>query len=49
MLGLMRLLPAAGRIVGGQILLSGPDLLDLSEKEMEGMRWQNIAMIFKGR
>ncbi len=48
MLSLMRLLPAAGRIVGGQVLFAGHDLLDLSEKAMEGVRWQNIAMIFQG-
>jgi peptide/nickel transport system ATP-binding protein len=48
MLSLMRLLPAAGRIVGGQIRFGGRDLLDLSEREMEAVRWQNIAMIFQG-
>lgn len=48
MLSLMRLLPAAGRIVGGQVLFAGHDLLDLSEKAMEGVRWKNIAMIFQG-
>lgn len=53
MLSLMRLLPAAGRIVGGQINFygnnfQGYDLLDLSEKAMQAVRWQNIAMIFQG-
>ncbi len=48
MLSLMRLLPAAGRIVGGQVLFAGHDLLDLSEKSMQSVRWQNIAMIFQG-
>lgn len=48
MLGLMRLLPAAGRIVEGQINFMGRDLLGLSEKEMADVRWKNIAMIFQG-
>ena len=34
MLALLRLLPAAGRIVAGQIKLQGRDLLDLSETQM---------------
>ena len=48
MLSLMRLLPAAGRIVNGQVNFMGRDLLDLSEKEMADVRWKNIAMIFQG-
>jgi peptide/nickel transport system ATP-binding protein len=48
MLSLMRLLPAAGRITGGQIQSHGRDLLDLSEKEMEHVRWREISMIFQG-
>lgn len=48
MLSLMRLLPAAGRIVNGHIDFLGQDLLSLSEKEMADVRWKNIAMIFQG-
>ncbi len=48
MLSLLRLLPAAGRIVSGQINFLGRDLLDLSEREMESVRWKNISMIFQG-
>jgi len=48
MLSLMRLLPAAGRIVTGQINFMGRDLLTLSEKQMHDVRWKNIAMIFQG-
>jgi oligopeptide/dipeptide ABC transporter ATP-binding protein len=47
-LALMRLLPAAGRIVGGQVLLGGADLLDLSEQAMAEVRWKRIAMVFQG-
>lgn len=48
MLSLLRLLPAAGRIVSGEILFLGHDLLDLSESEMEDVRWRDISMIFQG-
>jgi peptide/nickel transport system ATP-binding protein len=48
MLGLMRLLPAAGRIVRGRVDFAGRDLLALSEDQMTDIRWKNIAMIFQG-
>ena len=48
MLGLMRLLPNAGRIVGGEVLFQGRDLLALNEAEMADVRWKNISMIFQG-
>jgi oligopeptide/dipeptide ABC transporter ATP-binding protein len=48
MLGLMRLLPAAGRIVRGRVDFVGRDLLALSEDQMTDVRWKNIAMIFQG-
>ena len=48
MLSLMRLLPAAGRIVSGQIYFQGRDLLDLDEKGMNDVRWKELAMIFQG-
>jgi peptide/nickel transport system ATP-binding protein len=48
MLSLMRLLPAAGRIVSGQVNFVGRDLLSLSEAEMADVRWKDIAIIFQG-
>jgi peptide/nickel transport system ATP-binding protein len=36
-----------GRIVGGAIRFEGSNLLDLSEREMEGIRGNNISMIFQ--
>lgn len=48
MLSLMRLLPSAGRIVAGEIEFQGRDLFDLSEAEMEDVRWKCISMIFQG-
>jgi oligopeptide/dipeptide ABC transporter ATP-binding protein len=47
-LSIMRLVsPPAGRIVGGQILFRGRDLLALSEEEMRHVRGREIAMIFQ--
>ena len=48
MLSLMRLLPAAGRIISGQVNFMGRDLLALSEDQMADIRGRNIAMIFQG-
>ncbi|MFQ6712586.1 ATP-binding cassette domain-containing protein, partial [Bordetella pertussis] len=46
-LALLRLLPDAGRIVGGQIELGGTDLNDLSERAMRGVRGGRIGIIFQ--
>lgn len=48
MLSLMRLLPAAGRIVAGEVNFLGRDLLSLTENAMADVRWKNISMIFQG-
>ncbi|RKT50732.1 peptide/nickel transport system ATP-binding protein [Azonexus fungiphilus] len=44
---LMRLLPPAGRIVGGSVSLDGEDLLVLPEAAMRGWRGRRMAMIFQ--
>ncbi len=48
MLSLMRLLPEAGRIVQGQVYYQNRDLIQLSESEMNHVRWSQIAIIFQG-
>jgi peptide/nickel transport system ATP-binding protein len=48
MLSLMRLLPAAGRIVEGEVNFRGRDLLSLSEREIGDVRWKEMSMIFQG-
>lgn len=48
MLGLLRLLPAAGRIVSGEIHYGDTDLLQLTEEEMRHFRWQKISIVFQG-
>ncbi|QVQ27237.1 ABC transporter ATP-binding protein [Achromobacter deleyi] len=46
-LALLRLLPDAGRIVGGQIGLDGEDLNRLPESAMRGVRGGRIGIIFQ--
>lgn len=44
---IMRLVGPPGKIVEGEILFEGKDLLKLSEKEMTDMRGNRISMIFQ--
>ncbi len=44
---IMRLVDAPGKIVGGEILFDGVNLLALSEKEMNAYRGKRIAMVFQ--
>jgi len=46
-LSLMRLVPPPGRIVGGEILFKGQDLLALPESRMRRLRGSEIGMIFQ--
>lgn len=46
-LSLLRLVASPGRIVGGEVLFAGRDLLRLSEREMREVRGNDIAMIFQ--
>ncbi len=46
-LSVMRLLPAAGRIVSGSVTLDGQDLLTLPEMAMRHVRGGRLAMIFQ--
>jgi oligopeptide/dipeptide ABC transporter ATP-binding protein len=47
-LSLIGLLPAAGRVTAGQVLLDGRDLLRLPEHELAVIRWREIAVVFQG-
>lgn len=45
---ILRLVPnPPGRIVGGEILFEGKDLVKATESEMQGIRGNDIAMIFQ--
>jgi peptide/nickel transport system ATP-binding protein len=46
-LSIMRLLPEAGRIAGGRVLLDGEDLMALPEAAMRAVRGRRVAMIFQ--
>jgi peptide/nickel transport system permease protein len=48
MLGLMRLLPAAGRVVSGSVNFDGRDLISMSDVELRDVRWKGISIIFQG-
>ena len=43
----MRLLKYPGKIVGGEVLLDGRDILKLSEREMADVRGREVSMIFQ--
>ncbi len=46
-LSVLRLLPAAAQVQGGEILFNGENLLAKSEAEMEKIRGRDIAMVFQ--
>ena len=47
-MSILRLIPQPpGRVLGGEILLEGRDLLKLPEKQMRQVRGKDIAMIFQ--
>ena len=46
-MSLTRLISPPGRVVGGQILLNGHDLLGFSEPEMRRIRGSQISMVFQ--
>jgi peptide/nickel transport system ATP-binding protein len=46
-LSLLRLVPDPGRVVAGEVLFKGRDLMKISGSEMREIRGQDIAMIFQ--
>jgi oligopeptide/dipeptide ABC transporter ATP-binding protein len=44
---ILRLVPRPGRIVGGEVVFEGGDLLRLPEPQMAALRGRDIAMIFQ--
>ena len=47
-LSLMRLLPSNGRILGGEILYDGRDIVKMSERRLRRTRWKKISIVFQG-
>ncbi|MEM0043252.1 MAG: ABC transporter ATP-binding protein [Sulfolobales archaeon] len=47
--GLIKLVPAPGRIVEGEIILDGTDIVKLPEEKVRReIRWKRISMVFQG-
>jgi peptide/nickel transport system ATP-binding protein len=46
--GILRLVQPPGRIVSGEVLLNGVDLLKLSESELRKVRWAEASLIPQG-
>jgi len=44
---ILRLIPPPGRIIGGEIIFDGGDLVKKTEKEMRNIRGKRISMIFQ--
>jgi len=47
-LSIMGLLPSNGRIIGGEIILDGEDLLRKDERELKEVRWKKVSIVFQG-
>lgn len=46
-LSIMRLVPKPGKIIGGEAVYQGKDILMLAEKEMRDIRGKEISMVFQ--
>lgn len=47
-LSILRILPSGGKIVGGEILFRGDDLVKLEDDQMRQVRWKRISTVFQG-
>ena len=47
-LSICRLLPPEGRVISGQIMMDGVDLLSLCDEDFRLRRWKDISIIFQG-
>src|ERR687895_677635 len=47
-LGLLRLLPPGGRIVGGSVWFDGEDLVGLDGTALRSFRWTRLSLVFQG-
>jgi len=48
-LSILRILPSAGRIVGGKVLFNDRNIVDLHEDEIrKSIRWKEISIVFQG-
>lgn len=47
-LSIMRLLPYPGKVLGGEVLFKGNDILKMKESELRKVRWKGISTVFQG-
>ena len=47
-LSIMRILPYPGKVLRGEILFKGEDILKLEESELRRVRWKGISTVFQG-
>jgi peptide/nickel transport system permease protein len=47
-LGILRLLPPGGRIVGGSVWFDGEDLLSIDGRSLRAFRWTRLSLVFQG-
>ncbi len=47
-MAILRLVQPPGRIMGGQVLLNGADMVTLNEHELRERRWRQVALIPQG-
>ncbi len=47
-MALLRLVQPPGRMVGGQIMLDGHDVVPLTDSELRHLRWSKLALIPQG-
>jgi oligopeptide/dipeptide ABC transporter ATP-binding protein len=47
-MAILRLVQAPGRIIGGEVLLNGTDLLGLDQVQLNRVRWRDLALIPQG-
>jgi len=48
-LSLLKILPSGGRIMGGEVIIDGVNIVNLKENEMrKNIRWKEISLVFQG-
>jgi peptide/nickel transport system ATP-binding protein len=47
-MGILRLVQPPGRIVHGQVLVDGTDVMSVTERELRQVRWRQVALIPQG-
>jgi len=46
-LSILRLIPHPGKIIGGEVIFNGKNLIEISDEEMRQLRGKEISMIFQ--